>query len=112
MKRRKASTSRLARKLARARMNMALALTDFGEEALRRRLARNHPGISESEIAAQAAQWYRQRPGAELGDSVGKPILDRGYSLESLLEHTASGRIAAARLTAPPRPPSKRKRPR
>ncbi len=59
--------------MARERLDAALALTDFGEEALRRRLARKRPGISDVEIEAAVAAWYRERPGAELGDSAGRP---------------------------------------
>jgi hypothetical protein len=66
--------------LARERMDVGLALTDFGEEAFRRRLARKRPTLSDAEIAAAGAAWYRLRPGSEFGDSVGRPVALRGGS--------------------------------
>ena len=43
----------------------------FAEQALRLRLRSERSEISQAELDAYIAQWYRERPGAELGDCGG-----------------------------------------
>jgi hypothetical protein len=46
---------------------------EFGEQMQRSRLRRSHPGASEAEIDALVREWMLARPGAVLGDGVGRP---------------------------------------
>jgi hypothetical protein len=55
------------------RLRLALELFAAGEEMLRQSLRRRFPGVSEEEIETRIQEWLRDRPGAELGDSAGKP---------------------------------------
>jgi hypothetical protein len=56
---------------ARAKLQTAFELLEVAERMLRRRLSREHPGISEEAIDERVAAWYAKRPGAERGDGVG-----------------------------------------
>jgi hypothetical protein len=40
----------------------------------RQQLRRAHPGRTDSEVEELVGAWLRERPGAELGDAVGRPI--------------------------------------
>jgi len=57
-----------------AGVRLTLELVDLAEQMLRQRLRRTRPGIEEEEIEREVARWYSHRPGAEHGDSVGRPI--------------------------------------
>lgn len=52
---------------------LAFELLDFAEALLRQRLRRENPGIGDEEIEERVAEWYSERPGAELGDAPGVP---------------------------------------
>ena len=69
---------------------------------MRRRLARKRPALSDAEIAAAVAAWYRSRPGAELGDSPGRleGAVQAGAPEESAL--APAGGLPPARLYHPP----------
>jgi hypothetical protein len=62
------------RNAAAERFQVALALFELGERMLRQRLKRRQPEASEAQIDELIAQWLRRRPGAEHGDSQGRPI--------------------------------------
>jgi hypothetical protein len=61
------------RQAAAQRLKLALDLFATGEEMMRQRLRRDHPGLSDAQIEARLRQWLQERPGAEFGDSAGKP---------------------------------------
>jgi hypothetical protein len=46
---------------------------EFGEQMQRSTLRRLHPEASDAEIDAKMRAWMLARPGAELGDGVGRP---------------------------------------
>jgi len=56
---------------ARENVRTALELLDVAERMLRRRLRREDPHVTEEAIEERVLAWYRQRPGAELGDGQG-----------------------------------------
>jgi hypothetical protein len=60
-----------------ARLRAALALFDDGVALMRQNLRRAHPDASEDEIERRLRTWLRDRPGAEHGDGVGRPVEDR-----------------------------------
>jgi hypothetical protein len=57
-----------------ARLRTAFDLFETGVEMRRQQLRRAHPGLADSEIEALVGAWLRERPGAEFGDAVGRPI--------------------------------------
>lgn len=61
-----------------ARLRMALELFEDGVALQRQNLRRAHPDASDEEIAQLLRAWLRERPGAEHGDAVGRPVRDRG----------------------------------
>ena len=56
-----------------ARMELAFALYEMAEQMMRQNLRRRNPGASEEEIEEGILEWLHRRPGAELGDGVGRP---------------------------------------
>jgi hypothetical protein len=56
------------------RILVALELTQLAEEMLRQRLRRTRPELDDDAIEREVDAWYLQRPGAEHGDAVGRPI--------------------------------------
>ena len=56
---------------AARRLQLALDLFRTGEELMRQRLRREHPDLSPIVIERRLAEWLRERPGAEFGDSSG-----------------------------------------
>ncbi|HEX5495822.1 MAG TPA: hypothetical protein VFX70_14725 [Mycobacteriales bacterium] len=58
---------------AAERLRRALDMFEFGEQMRRARLRRQHPDASDDEIDAKVRVWMLTRPGAALGDSVGRP---------------------------------------
>ncbi len=59
---------------AAARLRTALDMFEVGVELMRQKLRREHPGLAEVEIEARIRAWLSERPGAEFGDSVGRPV--------------------------------------
>jgi hypothetical protein len=57
-----------------ARLRTALDLCELGESIRRAQLRREHPGATDEEIEALLVAWLQTRPGAEHGDSWGRPI--------------------------------------
>lgn len=55
-------------------LELAFDLFEAGEQIMRQNLKRRHPDAAPEEIEARFAEWLAQRPGAELGDAVGKPV--------------------------------------
>lgn len=57
---------------AAERLRTALALYEFAEAMLRRRLRRTHPKASRDRIESLVQAWRQERPGAEHGDGIGR----------------------------------------
>ncbi len=55
------------------RLRLALDLFEFGTDMMRQNLRRETPDATEDEIQARLIAWLQERPGAELGDGVGRP---------------------------------------
>lgn len=55
------------------RLRLALELHEAGVELHRQTLRREHPELSDAEIARLVGAWLRTRPGAEHGDATGQP---------------------------------------
>jgi len=66
-----ASTTRDAD--AGKRLRLALDLFAAGEQLMKANLRRRHPGASDADIEAKLRAWLAHRPGAEHGDSPGRP---------------------------------------
>ena len=60
--------------LMRARLRTAAELHDVGVAMKRLNLRRAHPDADEAEITAMLTAWLHERPGAEFGDGVGRPV--------------------------------------
>lgn len=60
-----------------ARLRMALEMFDDGVALMRQNLRRADPEASEEEIEQRLRAWLRERPGAEHGDSAGRPVEGR-----------------------------------
>jgi hypothetical protein len=56
------------------RMRLTLDLIDLTERMLRQKLHRKHPAATDDELDRMVGEWRRERPGAEHGDSAGRPI--------------------------------------
>lgn len=65
--------SELAAKEA-ARLRTALELQRTGIAMMRQNLRRRFPSESEAEIGRRLSAWLQERPGAEFGDGVGRPV--------------------------------------
>jgi hypothetical protein len=63
------STSQVAE-----RFRTTLALFEFGQAMFRQKLRRQNPEATEAEIEAKVQAWLMERPGAEFGDGVGRPV--------------------------------------
>ena len=59
---------------AAARLRTAFDLFVAGRRMMRQNLKRRHPEASDREIDSHLRAWLRERPGAEHGDAVGRPI--------------------------------------
>ena len=57
-----------------ARLRTAFDLCELGESMRRAQLRREYPDATEEEIEALLVTWLETRPGAEYGDSWGRPI--------------------------------------
>ncbi len=56
------------------RVRMTLELAELAEEMIRARVLREKPDASPEELDKAVARWYAHRPGAEHGDTVGRPV--------------------------------------
>jgi len=56
-----------------SKFEMILELVELGERAFIYKLKKKNPLISPMEIEEAVSAWYRDRPGAVLGDAVGIP---------------------------------------
>ena len=57
-----------------ARLRTAFDLFEAGERMMRQKLRREHPDATDREIEEKLLAWLCERPGAEHGDAVGKPL--------------------------------------
>ena len=55
------------------KLRLALEMFEGGVALMRQNLRRRHPTATEAEIDRLLVDWIRTRPGAEHGDSNGKP---------------------------------------
>lgn len=57
------------------RLRLAFDLFAAGEALVRQQLRRRFPDVSEEEIERRLEAWLSERPGAELGDASGRPVV-------------------------------------
>jgi hypothetical protein len=57
-----------------AALRATLDLFETGVDLMRQNLRRAHPGAADAEIDRRLQQWLRERPGAEFGDCIGRPV--------------------------------------
>jgi hypothetical protein len=57
-----------------ARLKTALELQRAGVAMMRQNLRRRFPIETEAEIQCRLSTWLQERPGAEFGDGVGRPV--------------------------------------
>ncbi|MFF3226724.1 hypothetical protein ACFYV7_28285 [Nocardia suismassiliense] len=55
------------------RLRLAFEMYDFGVRMQRARIRRTRPGATEAEIEEAVQDWLLSRPGAPLGDALGRP---------------------------------------
>ncbi|HSF14534.1 MAG TPA: hypothetical protein VLK65_03165 [Vicinamibacteria bacterium] len=55
------------------RFRIAMDLFQTGVDLMRQNLKRQHPHATEDQIEELLRAWLRHRPGAEFGDSEGRP---------------------------------------
>ncbi|MFR9752013.1 hypothetical protein ACL02S_13400 [Nocardia sp. 004] len=55
------------------RLRLALEMYEFGVRMQRTRIRRDRPEATETEIEQAVHEWLLTRPGAPLGDAVGRP---------------------------------------
>jgi hypothetical protein len=51
---------------------LGIALSDLGIRLMRQKLRREHPRATKEEILAMLNEWLHHRPGAPIGDGVGR----------------------------------------
>jgi len=56
-----------------SKFGIVLELVELGERAFIHKLKKTNPLISPTEIEEAVRGWYRDRPGAVMGDGVGVP---------------------------------------
>jgi len=56
------------------RFRVTLDLFETGEAMMRHRIRRQHPDMDEVAVEERLQEWLRFRPGAEHGDTVGRPV--------------------------------------
>ncbi len=56
------------------RLRIALDLFEFGADMMRQKLRRETPNATEAEVQTRLVSWLQDRPGAEHGDGVGRPV--------------------------------------
>ena len=59
---------------ASEKLLLACHLSDAAIEMKRAQLRRQHPDISGKRIDELLEAWLRERPGAEHGDGIGRPV--------------------------------------
>lgn len=59
---------------AAQRLNLCFDMFELGTEMMRQKLRREHPDANEKEIRSRYVAWLHERPGAEHGDGVGRPV--------------------------------------
>jgi len=74
---------------AAERFLLALDLHEAGVALMRQNLRRQYLEADEIEIDARLNQWLRERPGAEFGDSAGRPV-DCAARFPEVSEHESS----------------------
>lgn len=57
-----------------AAFRATLELYETGIDLMRQNLRRRHPDVDEHDIERLLGEWLRERPGAEFGDCVGRPV--------------------------------------
>ncbi len=57
------------------RLELAFDLYEAGEQIMRQNLKRRQPDAGHEEIEQRLVEWLYKRPGAELGDGVGRPVV-------------------------------------
>ena len=57
-----------------ATFRATLDLFQVGIDLMRQNLRRRHPSANDAQIGALLQEWLRHRPGAESGDSSGRPV--------------------------------------
>ncbi len=55
------------------RIRAVFELYEFGEQMYRARMRREHADVTDAEIESLVNAWRIDRPGAPLGDAVGRP---------------------------------------
>jgi hypothetical protein len=55
-------------------LRTTLDLFDAGVDLMRQNLRREYPQANEDEIDRRLRRWLHERPGAESGDSPGRPV--------------------------------------
>ena len=60
--------------VAARRFRTALDLFEAGVGMMRQNLRRRFPDADEQEIAERLTKWLQERPGAEHGDCIGRPV--------------------------------------
>ena len=60
--------------VAARRFKVTLELFEAGVAMMREKLRREHPEWADTAVEAAVAAWLRERPGAEHGDAVGRPV--------------------------------------
>ena len=55
-----------------ATFEMIAELQRLAERAFIYKLRRKHPNVTAQEIGEELRKWYKDRPGAEFGDGVGR----------------------------------------
>jgi hypothetical protein len=63
-----------ARERMSRNLRLAFKLHEEGVSLMRQNLRRRHPDESETEIDRRLQAWLHRRPGAEHGDSEGRPV--------------------------------------
>lgn len=57
---------------AAQRIRAVFEMYEFGEQMYRAKLGREHPDATANEIEALIREWRMDRPGAPMGDAIGR----------------------------------------
>jgi hypothetical protein len=55
-----------------ARFQLLMEMRRLGERAFLLKLRQKHPDLTPQQVNEELSKWYRIRPGAQLGDGVGR----------------------------------------
>jgi hypothetical protein len=58
---------------AARRLRLSLEMFEAGVAMMRQNLRRRHPDLDDAGIERLLSAWLQHRPGAEFGDSAGRP---------------------------------------